>query len=105
MTIFIIKPFSKIYDESQRFPLVVNPNEVLVNKLIFEESCIAPQCENREFLLTLFEGKKFTAKLLFRGSRDGFGAAKFHQLCDNKGPTLTLCSWKFSIFFNQKNKT
>ena len=28
--------------------------------------------------------------LLYRGSRDGFNAAAFHQACDNQGPTLTL---------------
>ena len=27
---------------------------------------------------------------MFRGSRDGFSAAKFHELCDNKGPLLVL---------------
>ena len=30
------------------------------------------------------------ATLIFKGTRDGFGAPKFHQLCDNKGPTLTV---------------
>jgi len=30
------------------------------------------------------------AKLLFRGSRDGFDAKKFHEKCDNKGPTLVI---------------
>ena len=28
--------------------------------------------------------------MLFRGSRDGFSNAKFHELCDNKGPLLVL---------------
>lgn len=28
--------------------------------------------------------------LLYRGTRDGFAAATFHQLCDNKGPTITV---------------
>ena len=46
--------------------------------------------DHKDFLLSLFDGKKFKSKLLFRGSRDGFDAAKFHQLCDNKGPTITL---------------
>ncbi len=30
------------------------------------------------------------AKLLYRKSRDGNKISTFHQLCDNKGPTLTL---------------
>ena len=29
-------------------------------------------------------------ELLFRGSRDGFGAAEFHKRCDNKGATVVL---------------
>lgn len=29
-------------------------------------------------------------KLLFRATRDGFSASRFHALCDNKGPTLVL---------------
>ncbi len=33
---------------------------------------------------------KFSLQLLFRGSRDGFKDAKFHELCDNQGPLLFL---------------
>ena len=29
-------------------------------------------------------------ELLYRGTRDGFGAYDFHRLCDNKGKTLVL---------------
>ena len=29
-------------------------------------------------------------ELLYRGTRDGFGASDFHRLCDNKGKTLVL---------------
>ncbi len=35
-------------------------------------------------------GDKFSLRLLFRGSRDGFKNAKFHELCDNQGPLLVL---------------
>ena len=34
--------------------------------------------------------KNIKAELLYRLSRDGEQISKFHQLCDNKGPTLTL---------------
>ena len=30
------------------------------------------------------------AILIFKGTKDGFGPDKFHQLCDKKGATLTL---------------
>ncbi|RIA94051.1 hypothetical protein C1645_761010 [Glomus cerebriforme] len=32
----------------------------------------------------------YSFKLLYRASRDGFEAKNFHQLCDNKGPTVTI---------------
>ncbi len=34
--------------------------------------------------------KHCTGNLLFRATRDGFGAAKFHQKCDGKGPTVVI---------------
>ena len=34
--------------------------------------------------------KNIKAELLFKKSRDGDQISKFHELCDNKGPTLTL---------------
>jgi hypothetical protein len=33
-------------------------------------------------------------KLLYRASRDGFEAAKFHELCDNKGSTIMISKLK-----------
>jgi hypothetical protein len=39
-------------------------------------------------LFAEFGGKRFT--LLWRGSRDGFGAADFHGRCDGHANTLTL---------------
>ena len=32
--------------------------------------------------------------LLFRATRDGFNSAVFHQLCDNKGPTVSVARVK-----------
>ena len=29
-------------------------------------------------------------KLLFRGSEHGFDRRKFHEICDNEGPTVTI---------------
>lgn len=31
-----------------------------------------------------------SAKLLFKDTRDGASAGRFHEICDHKGPTLTL---------------
>jgi CRISPR/Cas system-associated protein endoribonuclease Cas2 len=49
--------------------------------------------EQKQFLLKhVCEalGKSVFAKLLFRATRDGKSIAKFHELCDGKGPLLVL---------------
>ncbi|TNV80088.1 hypothetical protein FGO68_gene7270 [Halteria grandinella] len=33
---------------------------------------------------------QFKVALIYRATRDGFGADDFHRTCDNKGPTLTI---------------
>ncbi|RGB40428.1 hypothetical protein C1646_663895 [Rhizophagus diaphanus] len=35
-------------------------------------------------------------KLILRGSRDGFTPEKFHEICDNKSPTITIIKVKDS---------
>jgi hypothetical protein len=35
-------------------------------------------------------GKAFTLELMMRGTRDGFSAKMFHELCDGKGSTVTM---------------
>jgi hypothetical protein len=41
-------------------------------------------------ILDWYTGSVTTWKSLYVGSKDGFQAAIFHQLCDNKGETLTV---------------
>jgi hypothetical protein len=41
-------------------------------------------------LIPGFDTIKSSAFVLFRASRDGFSASKFHKMCDGKGPTLTI---------------
>ena len=36
--------------------------------------------------------------LLFRASRDGFSAFTFHDMCDNKGPTVAIVKSGNNIF-------
>jgi len=42
----------------------------------------------REALSHLYKDPVF--ELLYSGTRDGFDAAKFHALCEGRGPTLTI---------------
>ena len=50
--------------------------------------------DNNEYKKTLKKwinvNKKIEAQLLYKKSRDGDQISKFHELCDNKGPTLTI---------------
>lgn len=41
-------------------------------------------------LLEGLQCSKFKLELLMRGTRDGFRAKTFHELCDGKGPTLSV---------------
>ena len=58
---------------------------------IFLDSNLILKNEERYFIKDkLFDNKSFNTILLYKGSRDGFEASKFHSLCDNKGPTITF---------------
>ncbi len=46
--------------------------------------------EELELLKKGLNGKNFNLELIMRGSRDGFSSKMFHDLCDGKGPTVTL---------------
>lgn len=53
------------------------PKKIFDSKISFDENMI------KDWI-----GKKFTAKLLYRLSRNGSEPSEFHRLCDNKGPTI-----------------
>jgi hypothetical protein len=46
--------------------------------------------EDKEWLLIQLPEKVVTLTLLFRGSTHGWSPSVFHQLCDKKGPTITI---------------
>ncbi|TNV76646.1 hypothetical protein FGO68_gene12750 [Halteria grandinella] len=50
-------------------------------------------------LLEGLQCKRFRLELLMRGSRDGFKAATFHQLCDGQGPTLCVVQSESKCIF------
>ncbi len=59
---------------------------------VFYNSAILTESAQRKFGIELFIGvvKQNQVKRLYQASVDTFAAAKFHELCDGKGPTLTL---------------
>jgi hypothetical protein len=58
----------------------------------FNDSTILTNEAYRRFVLSLFIGYIFNAKMkrLYRATANGFSAAQFHALCNDKGPTLSL---------------
>ena len=59
----------------------------------FKDSVILSS-DQREILVTWLKGSRTITndsdKLLYRASRNGWGASNFHSCCDNKGPTVTV---------------
>jgi hypothetical protein len=64
----------------------------IFTKDVFSDSAILTTDAQRKFVISLFVGEVFNAKIvrLYKASSNGFQAANFHKFCDNKGPTLTL---------------
>ena len=64
----------------------------ILTKDVFGDSAILTDEAKRKFVISLFVGEVFNAKItrLYKASTDGFAAAKFHALCDNKGASLSL---------------
>ena len=50
-------------------------------------------------LRSWLNGRKFRLQVVYRATRDGFDAAKFHSLVDNQGPTLTVILSKDGFLF------
>jgi hypothetical protein len=56
--------------------------------------------DNKEWLLSQLPYKVVTLTLLFRGTTHGWSpSSKFHQLCDDKGPTITIFKSKAARVF------
>jgi hypothetical protein len=64
----------------------------ILTKNVFSDSAILTTDAQRKFVISLFVGEVFNAKIvrLYKASSNGFGASAFHQFCDNKGPTVTV---------------
>ncbi len=74
-----IKSFGKL--ESQNDDIIKNLNSVIIDK----------NNENYKSLKNWISStKKINAELLYRLSKNGEELSKFHELCDNKGPILSL---------------
>ena len=66
-----------------------NEEELIkIKEYLFPKSIFNSKIAFDEKLIKDWIGKKFSAELLFRVSRDGSEPKEFHRRCDNKGPTI-----------------
>jgi hypothetical protein len=54
------------------------------------QGCTLATRQEQQQILNWCSGNNKSWKLLYRASRDGYGAKEFHQQCDGKGETITL---------------
>ncbi|GBB89889.1 hypothetical protein RclHR1_16720001 [Rhizophagus clarus] len=73
-------------------PLRCNFDSVLVDR--DHLSIIASWIDKKEKSFYNTKNTPYLFKLLYRASKDGFEAAKFHELCDNKGSTIMISKLK-----------
>ena len=72
-------------------------NNLISDWIIFHiknlDSIILNKIESKyEFIEKLYEWTEYNKmELLYRGTRDGSSSNKFHNKCDNQGPTICLC--------------
>ena len=62
------------------------------------KSEIIKDLRTQKFLLSLMR-QNIKVQLLYKSSRDGIDYKKFHQFCDNKGPTLSIIKSKDGDIF------
>ena len=70
--------------------IIEDKNNIYIYEL-FNSSIIKNNKEyNKTLKIWINKNKEIKAELLYRLSRDGDEISKFHELCDDKGPTLIL---------------
>jgi len=81
---------NKFLEEIKNFGKIIKENKLYISNL--DSSLIINN--NKEYIKILKNwinpNKNLKSELLYRLSRDGKELSKFHELCDDKGPTLTL---------------
>eukprot|EP00347_Sterkiella_histriomuscorum_P009305 403341714 len=109
-----VKPQNKIQEEvkeQEQKPAMIDFDKLLLNiedktidekKIVFKELVAQEINKKSQSLLknTLFQNgvnKKF--QLLFKGTTHGFNASQFHNLCDNRGPTINFILSEFGQVF------
>eukprot|EP00347_Sterkiella_histriomuscorum_P007973 403346855 len=89
-----------ISDANQMFSVLQEAHQ-LVSKKLFRK-LVDEEVKNKQNSLlkdhiSNYEEKSFD--LQYKGSRDGFTASKFHELCDEKGPTVCFILSEYGQVF------
>jgi len=80
-------------------------NVILINELrqLFDERSIVSTFDHKMLLLNWIsetcKTPKFSLKLLWKGTVDGFGVSTFHSKCDNQGTTVSVILSEFNCIF------
>jgi len=81
---------NKFIEQIKNFGKIVK-DKILHNTILDDSLIINNNKEYSKILKNWINpNKNIKSELLYRLSRDGKEISKFHELCDNKGPTLTL---------------
>jgi hypothetical protein len=81
--------------EEKRVEEMSKPENVLKSF----DSILITENDNKQWLLSQLPFKVITLKLLFRGSKHGWSPDKFHELCDDKGSTISIFKSKANRVF------
>ena len=71
------------------------PKALLATPIKYSRILSYPQIDQ---IRILFESSTEMAKL-YVGSENNFSATKFHELCDDRGPTITICKSEHDHIF------
>jgi hypothetical protein len=61
----------------------------VIDLFLMNSNCTTKKQE-KVYLFNLFGNKRLITTLIYRGSVNGWSFREFHNICDSKGPTITL---------------
>jgi len=68
----------------------------------FDSDILSDKNDKKQFIKLIssqLKRKNINITRIYSGKKDGFSAAKFHELCDNKGATISLISNDLNAIF------
>lgn len=104
-SLFVHEPFIKLEQALKKYSfLPIKRFDVKRLQANFETSKVLSESHFNSELLSILPKIK-SASLIYQRSVEGPGAKKFHEKCDNKGPTITLIKTADGHIFGGYNPT